>query len=559
MYIEKLIINNFKCYEGEFSLDFNSGLNILVGDNEAWKSTILEAIHLALTWWIAGRYLRNELDQSLFNNETIIKYIRSLNTANKLPPPAISIELFISWWEDNAQGAHFQWSFNSDKRLESTWILFEIKFSDKFSDEYQALLESNNITSLPIEYYDMQWTSFARDRQVTPKTIPLKSAFIDSSGNRFKNGSDIYISRIIQDNLSEKQKIDISQAHRKMRDSFSNDPSVILVNKSLIKSTDVSEKKITLSVDVSTKTAWETSLLTYLDDVPFHNVGKWEQCLIKTKLAISHRKSQEASVLLIEEPENHLSHTGLNKFVAYIKSIDWSKQTIISTHSSFIANKLSIWGLLLLNRDINTKKRNIIKFSDLTDDTQEFFEKLPWYDTLRVLLCKKAVLVEGPSDELIFQRAYLDNQTAYPDKKRALPIEKWIEIISVGTTFLRFLEIAEKLHKPVAVITDNDGNYSFTIESKYKNYLSSEFVKIFADSNNSLNTLEPQIIEANKLSLPNLRTVLGITEIKYPDQSSLNLYMQNNKTECALKIYSNDIPIKYPDYILQAVNWADEK
>jgi len=37
-----------------------------------------------------------------------------------------------------------------------------------------------------------------------------------------------------------------------------------------------------------------------------------------------------------------------------------------------------------------------------------------------------------------------------------LPIEDGIDVISVGTSFLRFLELAEKVEKKIAVITDND-------------------------------------------------------------------------------------------------------
>ena len=76
MHIKKIIIENFKCFEGKFSLDLNSSLNILVGDNEAGKSTILEAIHLAHSGWIYGRYLGTELTQALFNKEVIEKYLK---------------------------------------------------------------------------------------------------------------------------------------------------------------------------------------------------------------------------------------------------------------------------------------------------------------------------------------------------------------------------------------------------------------------------------------------------------------------------------------------------
>ena len=36
-------------------------MNIVVGDNEAGKSTILEAVNLALTGYLNGRNIRNEL------------------------------------------------------------------------------------------------------------------------------------------------------------------------------------------------------------------------------------------------------------------------------------------------------------------------------------------------------------------------------------------------------------------------------------------------------------------------------------------------------------------
>ena len=73
-------------------------------------------------------------------------------------------------------------------------------------------------------------------------------------------------------------------------------------------------------------------------------------------------------------------------------------------------------------------------------------------------------MVEGPSDELVVQRAYRDVNSG------RLPIEDGIDVISVGTSVLRFLELANKLEKNVAVITDNDGNIE-ALTKKYKDYL----------------------------------------------------------------------------------------
>jgi len=66
MYISKVKIHNFKCYR-DFEIILKEGLNIIVGDNEAGKSTILESINLALTGLINGKSIWNELSQYLFN------------------------------------------------------------------------------------------------------------------------------------------------------------------------------------------------------------------------------------------------------------------------------------------------------------------------------------------------------------------------------------------------------------------------------------------------------------------------------------------------------------
>jgi putative ATP-dependent endonuclease of OLD family len=55
MYIRKVKVQNFKCFKEPFTLELTNGLNIIVGNNEAGKSTILEAVHLALSGLYAGR------------------------------------------------------------------------------------------------------------------------------------------------------------------------------------------------------------------------------------------------------------------------------------------------------------------------------------------------------------------------------------------------------------------------------------------------------------------------------------------------------------------------
>jgi putative ATP-dependent endonuclease of OLD family len=545
MYISKINIENFKSFKGSFKLFLDRGINIVVGENEAGKSTIIEAIHLTLSGLLNGKYLNNELTQYIFNYEVVTEYLDNLNKGINSMPPHILIEIFIEG-EDISE---FEGNGNSEK-TNSSGISLKIAFDEKYKKEYEDLIKIGGIKSLPIEYYNILWSSFARDENITIRTIPIKSALIDSASNKFQNGSDVYISRIIKEFLESNEIVEISQSHRKMRDYFMEDDSIKKINDKIKEATKISDKKVEISVELSSKNAWENSLMTYLDDIPFHYIGKGEQCIIKTKLALSHKKAKEANIILLEEPENHLSHVKLNQLISDIKKHSNDKQILISTHSSFVSNKLGLEHLILLNN------KKTIRLNGLSADTKLFFEKLSGYDTLRMILCKKAILVEGDSDELVVQRAFMDANNGL------LPIEKGIDVISVGTSFLRFLEVAEKLEKNAIVVTDNDGDVN-ALKLKYKKYLEAnkkQTIKIcfddVIDSGNlkigtkefNYNTLEPKILKENGISLMN--KIFGKT---FNDIDEMHKHMKSNKTDCALKIFDSKDNIKFPQYILDAI------
>jgi putative ATP-dependent endonuclease of OLD family len=544
-YISKIKIENFKCFNGVFTLELNKGLNILVGDNESGKSTILEAIHLTLTGMFNGRYLKNELTHYLFNKKVVDKFISDLaSNKDSIPtPPSILIEIFISG--NDIPSLEGNW--NSEK-IKATGITLSIAFDKKYQSEYEVLVKKGDVKTIPIEYYDISWKSFA-DETLTPKTIPVKSALIDSSTHQYRNGSDVYIAQIIKDFLETEDIVTISQAHRKLKEGFMSDPSIQKINEKITKSTSISNKEVKISVDLSTKNSWENTLMTYLDDVPFQYIGKGEQTIVKTRLSLGYKKTKEANILLLEEPENHLSHSNLNHLIKEIEESNSEKQLIISTHNSFVANKLGLGNIIFLH-DFKT-----IRFNDLSEDTKKFFKKLAGYDTLRLLLCKKAILVEGDSDELVVQKAYMDNNSGH------LPIHDGIDVISVGTAFIRFLEIAEKLNKYTVIVTDNDGDVN-KVKEKYKKYLeknssTKDYIKIFFDNNIetgnessfNYNTLEPKIAKTN--GLQNMNDILGV---KYKTLEDLHKYMRNHKVECALKIFDTEKTVKYPKYISDAID-----
>lgn len=544
MAIQKIRIENFKCFNGSFETEFNSGLNVLVGNNETGKSTILEAIHLALTGFYSGRNIRNELSQYLFNKKVVESYIQSVNSGSASAPPSISIEIYFQGSIDATFEGNENYYHKSCEGLR-----FEIAFNDKYTKEYNALVAMKNMMSLPIEYYEPLWTSFARE-PITVRSIPLKSAMIDSSNYRYQNGSDVYISRIVKDLLSPEEVTAVSQAHRKMKDTFIDDDSIRAINERIKKESSIVEGTVSLTVDLGTKNAWENSLVTQLNEVPFGFVGKGAQCVMKTELALTHKSAQQAQVVLLEEPESHLSFSKLNQLIKAIEEKYEKKQIIVSTHSSFVANKLGLDKLMLLDN------QKVVRITELA--SSDFFKRIAGYDTLRLILCKKAILVEGPSDELVVQKAY---QVTHNNR---LPIEDQIDVISVGTSFLRFLEIAKVLNRNVAVVTDNDGDVD-TLEKKYSDYIKENKkhgIKICYDSvvdsgdftlrgkPYNYNTLEPKMLKANQYNVSLFNTILNK---HFSTVEDLKKYMMENKTETALAIFNTAEHIEFPKYILEAI------
>lgn len=170
-----------------------------------------------------------------------------------------------------------------------------------------------------------------------------------------------------------------------------------------------------------------------------------------------------------------------------------------------------------------------------------YFKKLPGFDTLRLVLAKQVILVEGPSDELIVQRAYRDANN------NRLPIHDGIDVMSMDAlSAKRFLDIAVQLKKPVVVVTDNDGDEA-AARAKYADYAHYPFVRVCIGQGHT-ETLEPQLLTAN-----GRETLNRALRKRYDTDQKLLAYMAREKTATALAIFESAETITMPEYIRDAI------
>ena len=99
--IVRAIIQNYKGLRAA-DISFNPKLNILVGDKEVGKSTVLEAINLALTGQLNRRSLSYELHPFLFHQDAAAEYLAGIYAGQATPPPEIVVEIYLADTADYA-------------------------------------------------------------------------------------------------------------------------------------------------------------------------------------------------------------------------------------------------------------------------------------------------------------------------------------------------------------------------------------------------------------------------------------------------------------------------
>lgn len=263
--IKKIIIQNYRIFEN-LHLDLQPGMNILVGDNDSGKSTLLEAVSLALTGKLNGRSLGQELSPYLFNTAARESYLEALRSGLTHAPPEIIIDLFLNdrlappalrgtnnLLAEDAPGARVRVSLNPD-----------------FTDEYHELIKQpEKVKLVPTEYYKFEWLGFSGN-PITFRSIPATASLIDASFIRLQSGADYYLQRIIENNLDTSERVELSRAYRSLREAFSDNPAIAEINTKLSGTPgDVTDRTLSLSIDISQKSTWESSLIPHVDDLPF--------------------------------------------------------------------------------------------------------------------------------------------------------------------------------------------------------------------------------------------------------------------------------------------------
>ncbi|MEZ8957186.1 ATP-dependent endonuclease [Vibrio lentus] len=520
-HILKAKIRNFKKFR-DYEIYFDPKRNILVGDNEAGKSTVLTAIELVLS---GSRSRVESLGiEALLNDSAVSEFLAGEKNIDRLP--SLHIELFLN----ESDNPDLNGRNNSDG-VYADGLQLICEPNEELSAEIRQVLDTEG-DNFPFEFYVAKFVTFSGDAYSNYRKF-MRFLSIDSTQINNEYANSQYVKAMYEATVEQPVRYSLKNEYRQQKNTF-RDNQLNVINDGI--------QGYDFAIRSGSKFNLETDLTLTQEGIPIENRGKGKQCFIKTEFALRKRDEGKCvDVLLLEEPENHLSHTSMHKLISQVERAHHN-QVIIATHSSLISSRLDLRKSILLN-SAATRPATL---TDLTRDTARFFAKAPNHNILELVLSEKVILVEGDAEYILMECLY-ERIKGHP------PSEDGVHLISVGgTSFKRYMEVSKLLSIKTAVIRDNDSDYQNNCIDNYDNYRA-DCITVFADKDdNTRTTFEICMYQDNKEICDHL---FSGGRIQLEPQE----YMLKNKTTAAFRLLdekANEIAV--PLYIREAIEWISE-
>ncbi|WP_323946946.1 ATP-dependent nuclease, partial [Aeromonas caviae] len=379
--IKKIKLLNFKRFI-EFEIEFDPKMNVIIGDNEAGKSSILQAIELLSS---GSRHKVESVGlESLLNKTAISDFFKTDRSFEKLPE--VHIEAYFSD-ETNPDlfGKH-----NTDKTNSSGLHMIYQPNEDLINEINQLLADGSE--NFPFEFYTVKFITFNGEAYTGYRRF-LKCLTIDSTKINSENANKEYIRTIYDSTVDLVTRIGLQNEYRQQKLQF-KEKNFKTINDEL--------GEYEFTVRTGSKFNLETDITLTQDNIPIDERGKGRQCFIKTEFALSRNSEKRTiDVLLLEEPENHLSHSNMKLLVSKISNTH-QNQIIIATHSSLISTRLDLRKSIL----INSSSKKPVTLKNLSNSTAKFFMKAPDNNILELVLSSKVILVEGDAEYMLIDAMY---------------------------------------------------------------------------------------------------------------------------------------------------------
>ena len=392
MYLKSLNIKNFRAIK-DTTIEFNKGLNILIGPNNSGKTTIIDALRICLS--------RGENPKNV-KKEDFYKIGNNLKDKNYL-----TIEFNLSFGiDDEFEKALFIELFNpKNKSLDINYTFNYNLEQDKVDHAiYGGENKDNNFSNEIFNFIKIIYLSALRDanRYLTPGRQNILSSFFselvseDEKEEMMEEINGFIVDSKISKFITRSNEGHVQTHFKEM--TFEDD-----IIKLSIAPIDQEFDSFTKNLKIQLPFGNSNYLELYQNGMGYNN-------LIYISVLLGHldylkkiKEKDSYTSLCIEEPEAHLHPQLQNSFFRYLNEINRisNLQLFITSHSPTLTSKADLKSLILVqNTGVNVVTHNLIK-SFPNEENQNFLKKFLDVTKSQLLFSKKVIFVEGISEALL--------------------------------------------------------------------------------------------------------------------------------------------------------------
>lgn len=504
MYIEKLTIKNFRAFDEDgITLQFNKGVNAIIGENNSGKSTVMDAIRIAFsTVTYKKDIFFTRADFHVSEDGNAAEFALFDIYLEEVPTRLVEI-----WNPESAGGQGGEFHIRFERVIVANGI-------EKVRAIHWGIgTEGNPLSSDTFDAMDVMFLGALRDSesemkparnsklaQLLRSLVPDEGTraelvdILNSANNTLLEKEELKKTRkTINDNLARieqdflSQHVDIglieprfdsiasslrawvkpkwilvsisdgeysraqqyAREHEDNRKIQQNENGIYFETSILENVEDMAPELVTRINEIAS-----SSFELYQNGLGYNNLLFMSAVL--GDMAIE-RGGVYQHLLLIEEPEAHL-HPQLQElvhtFLTDTNQGDANIQIIFTSHSSTLASKVDIGNINLVYE--NAHKKYCLPFSEanLTDDNKEYLQKYLDVTKSQMFFAKGIIFVEGISEAILL-----------PEIAKTLdrPLEKYaVELVNVDSVaFGPFVNLfssqsVQTCFSKVAIVTDDD-------------------------------------------------------------------------------------------------------
>ena len=398
MYLQTIKINNFRIFQN-FELEFNKGLNLLIGENDSGKTALIDAIRLVLdtnssewtkfilTDFHDGKNILNIqlkfADLSIDDQSIFPEHITYIKNTQHQSEAFLYVNLTASIKQlTNKIGQFIQTDINSGQNAEGPTI-------EKAARMY---LSTTYLKPLRDVEGELSAGRASRLSQILANHETL-------------GGNDTNVERLIRTMIAANQAIKDDDAVLNTRGEIQDlldkitfqdkkfNPSLNMIGSKAFDDLNETERHALFRIILE-------RLSLGLDHTGrSHGLGYSNLLFMATELMLLSQSSDEFPLLLIEEPEAHLHPQLQMKFLKYLTENKPNLQCILSTHSPHFASKAPLENLIIMNNGTAFPLRKGCTLLDSTD--YPFLEKFLDVSKANMFFAKGVLIVEGDGENIL--------------------------------------------------------------------------------------------------------------------------------------------------------------